>query len=114
MSLTKILNKKDADAEDTLTAVAEIVASARKAYGNEDAEIAAPSVQTVHGSMPFDVLEADSKVEILRQEVGRIKAAAVEFGQQTPGANVDKQIEQMLATNALFVNVSAGTRFEYL
>lgn len=114
MSLTKVLNQKDTDPDKILEQVAEIVASARKAYGNEDAKIEAPSVNTAHGMMPFDVLESDAKVAILKQEVGAIKAQAVEFGQQVPGANVDKQIEQLLATHPLFVNVSAGKRFEYL
>ncbi len=114
MSLTKILNKKDADADTQLEAVADVVAKARQAYGNEDAVIEAPMVPTTHGVMSFVHLEAASQVETLRGQVGLIKAAAVEFVEQNPGASMDKQIEELLAINPFFASTGNGTKFAYI
>ena len=114
MSITKILSNKDASAEEKLERVAEIVAQARAAYGNEDAEIDAPRVNTTNGSMPFDLLDDDSKVALLSGEVAYVKAYAVEFSEQTTGVNLNKKIEELLATNGMFANIDAGTKFEYI
>lgn len=114
MSLTKILSEKKADAEDQLTRVSEIVASARKAYGNEEAVIEAPMVTTTNGQMSFIHLDSESRVEILRGVVGSIKAAAVEFVEENPGASMDKQIEELLAINPFFTSVGNGTKFAYI
>lgn len=114
MSLTKILTAKDADPEEQLTAVSDIVGAARKAYGNEDADIAAPDCNTPEGTMSFVHLEAASRVQLLRQQVSLIKAGAVEFVSQNPGASMDKQIEERIATNAYFANVGNGTKFKYI
>lgn len=114
MSITKILAEKDVEADAKLARVAEVVAAARAAYGNEDAKIEAPMVNTVHGQMNFNHLEDDAKVAMLRGEVQLIKAQAVEFVEQRPGASMNKKIEELLATNGLFVNISSGTKFEYI
>lgn len=114
MSLTKILSEKDANADDQLSRVTDIVGSARKAYGNEDAVIEAPMVSTVNGSMSFVHIEAEGQVQLLRAQVSIIKAQAVERTEQTPGTNMNKQIEELLATNPFFVNVGNGTKFDYI
>lgn len=114
MSLTKILTEKDANAEDQLSRVAEIVGAARKAYGNEDAVIDAPMCNTTEGSMSFVHLEGESQVQELRRQVSLIKAAAVEFVSNNEGASMDKQIEERLALNAYFANVGNGTKFAYI
>ena len=114
MSLTKILTAKDADPEDQLAQVAEVVAVARKEYGNEDATIPAPDCNTTEGTMSFVHLESASRVQLLRQQVSLIKAGAVEYVHQNPGASMDKQIEERIATNAYFANVGNGTKFAYI
>ena len=114
MSITKVLSEKDVNSEDKLKSVAETVAAARKAYGNEDAVIECPVVNTAHGSMPFSVLEDDSKVAVLRDEVAYIKAAAVEFDAQNEGVNVNKKIEELIAVNPLLANIAPGTKFNYI
>jgi hypothetical protein len=114
MSITKVLTDKDTAPADKLERVAEIVAQAREAYGNADAEISAPMINTVHGEMNFVHLEDEAKVALLRDEVARIKARAVEMATQTPGANMNRKIEELLATNGMFVNIAAGTKFEYI
>ncbi len=112
MSLTKILSNENTSAEEKLEAVAQVVASAREKYGNEDQDIAVPDVNTVHGSMPFNVLEDDAKVELLRNAVGSVKAQAVEYARVNPGTNINRRIEELLATDGQFANVAAGTKFE--
>lgn len=114
MSITKVLSNKNTSAEDKLKDVAEIVAGARTNYGNEDAEIDVPRVQTVNGDMPFDMLDDDSKVAVLQSEVSALKASAVEFTEQNPGVNLNKKIEELLATDGFFANIAAGTKFEYI
>lgn len=113
-SITKILAEKDVTSEDKLAGIAEIVAVARKAYGNEDEKISCPEVNTTHGVMDFVHLEADAKVSLLSGEIQRIKAQAIEFCKQNEGSVMNKKIEELLATNGLFVNVSAGTKFDYI
>lgn len=114
MSITKILTKKDADAEGQVTAVADIVSAARKAYGNEDTVIESPMVDTPHGAMNFVHLEAESQVQYLREVVASIKAQAVEFVELNEGANLNKKVEELLAINPFFASVGSGTKFEYI
>ena len=114
MSLTSILSEKNADADDQLTRVHDIVGAARKAYGNEDAVIEAPPADTTEGRMNFVHLEAASKVQILRRQVSLIKAEAVEFVEMNPGSNMNKKIEELLAINPYFCNVGNGTKFDYI
>lgn len=114
MSITKILSEKDVAAADKLQKVADIVATARANYGNEDDEIKSPMVDTTHGRMNFNHLEDDSKVELLKGEVQKIKAQAVEYAEQREGVNFNKKIEELIATHAMFVNISSGTKFEYI
>lgn len=114
MSLTKILTEKDADPEGQLSRVQDIIGSARNAYGNEDAVIEAPMVETTEGRMSFVHLEAEAKVKMLRKQVSLVKAQAVEFCSQTEGASINKKIEELLAVNAYFANIGNGTKFEYI
>ena len=114
MSITKILNAKDADPSEQLEQVAEIVSAARQAYGNVDAEIKSPMVNTTHGAMGFDMLEDDSKINGLRQEILSIKAEAVEFAARNEGGNINKKIEELLATNPLFTNIGSSVEFAYI
>lgn len=114
MSITKILSDEKTTDAEKLEAVASVVAGAREAYGNKDAEIAVPRVNTANGSMPFDMLDDDGKVALLKSTVGAIKADAVEYAEQNPGTNLNKKIEEILATNGMFCNIAAGTKFEYI
>ncbi len=114
MSITKILAEKDVEASDQLIRVAEIVAKARDNYGNTEEEVKSPMVDTTHGKMNFNHLEDEAKVKLLKGEVQKIKAKAVEFAEQNEGVNLNKKIEELISTNGYFVNISAGTKFEYI
>ena len=114
MSITKVLTEADVEASTKLERVAEIVAKARDTYGNTDAEIPTPKVNTVNGVMGFEFLEDEGKVSILRDEAAKLKAKAVEYVENHPGSNMTRKVEELLAINPYFANVSAGTGVEYL
>jgi len=114
MSITKVLNDPKISDSDKLTLVAEIVAGAKEAYGNSDVVITVEKVTTTHGSLPFSHLEDDSKVEILRNEALNMKANAIAFVEDNEGTVLNKKVQELLATNPFFANVSSGTEFEYL
>jgi len=83
MTLTQVLADESTTASEKLTAVAEIVAKARKAYGNEDLEITSPEVQTTEGFQPLVQVSDKDKVALVSQEVKRIKAVVYEGSQAT-------------------------------
>jgi hypothetical protein len=114
MSITKILTNKDTPAEDKLAAVAAVVAGARENYGNTDEVIAVPRAYTTNGDMPFTMLDADSKVTLLTSAVAELKSRAVEFAENNPGVNLNRKIEELLATDGYFTNIAPGTAFEYI
>lgn len=114
MSITKILSNENASDEEKIAAVAETVAKAREAYGNVDAEIDDPLVNTVHGQMRFSNLEDEGKLAFVRNEVATIKVKACEAVEQAQGVNPSRRVEELIATNPILVNVAAGTKFEYL
>lgn len=114
MTIIKLLTKKDATAEDTLEAVADIVAGAREAYGNAKVKIADPKIETTHGLLAFSHIENDAKVEVLKNQALRMKSIAVEYVENNPGSVLNKKVEELLATNPFFVNVSTESEFAYL
>lgn len=114
MSITKILADKELSCEEKVEQVGAIVEKAREAYGNSEAKIPSRDVDTVHGSMPFEHLSAESKVAVLSDEVGRIKAMAVETSRQTPGVSLNKEIEKALAVNSFFNNLGSSEGVDYI
>ena len=114
MSITKILTDKETSPEEKLAAVAEIVAGAREAYGNKDADIPAVKVNTQHGNIPFTHLGDSSKVEILLNQAMNIKAEAIAYVEENPGTVLNKKVQELLSTNTFFANVAAGVEFDYL
>lgn len=114
MSITEILNTKDAKPVEQLTEIAAIVATARKAYGNTKEEIPAIEVNTVDGMMDFVYLTDETKVHLVRNEVQAIKVRALEYGKHVPGANVNKKLEELIATSPILTNLSTTVSFDYL
>jgi hypothetical protein len=114
MSITKVLNNEKMSDEEKLAAVAETVAGARESYGNTSVKVEVPAVNTPHGVMPFDMLEADSRVNILKGRVAYIKAEAVEDVTNNPAVNINKRIEELIATDAYFTNIDSGVEFSYI
>jgi hypothetical protein len=113
MSIKKILKSKDEDSVK-LTKVAKVIQSVREEYGNTDIEIPQAKVNTCEGFIPFSTLDDDSKVVILLNEVAVIKTQAIAYAEDNVGIVVKKVVQQLLATNPLFANVSAGNDLDYL
>ena len=97
-----------------LQAIADIVATARDSYGNKKAGVAAPEMNTSHGSMPFNELGDDSKLAYIAQEVVALKAAVLEVCRNDKALNPKKKMEEAVATSPLLCNVTGGTVFDYL
>lgn len=114
MSITKTLTDKDLSAEDKLTKVAEVVTKLRKSYGNGKVEIADLKVNTTHGMLPFAHLENESKVELLLNEALTIKSKAIAEVENNSGIVLNKKVEELIATNALFANAYAESEFDVL
>ena len=114
MSITKTLSNKDLSSEDRLSQVAEVIGTLRKSYGNAKSDIPSVKVNTTHGNLPFEHLESDSKVEFLLNEALNIKAKAIAIVEENPGIVLNKKVEELLATNALFANASSDSEFDVL
>lgn len=114
MSIIDLLNDEKLKASQVLAGIAEIVAKARAAYDNEEAKIPTAVINTAYGAMDFEHLEDDSKVEIIRGEVMRIKVLAVEAAKNVVGTNINKEIEKLIATNAVLNNIVSASRSDYL
>lgn len=114
MSIIKILADKNIEDSAKLEQVAEIVAKARKDYGNTKDVVKASEVNTPYGVASFDSLLDDAKVHYLSGEVQRIRAAAIEFGKGTEGANVNKKLEELIATNPMFCNIVNKSEYSYV
>ena len=114
MSIIKILTDVTADDATKLDAVATIVKSARKSYGNIKAEIASPDVSTVNGEMSFEHLLDDSKVAMLTNEAMSLRSYAIEFARNVEGGNINKKLEELIATNPLMCNIESTSDFSYI
>lgn len=114
MSITTTLSNKEMSAADKLSSVADIVKIIRENYGNQDVEIPSLKVNTPNGNIPFNHLENDSKVEVLSGQAASIKAKAIAYVEENEGTVLNKKVEELIATNPFFANISAKSEFEYL
>jgi|SaaInlStandDraft_4_1057021.scaffolds.fasta_scaffold14622_2 hypothetical protein len=113
-SISAILKNKDASDAEKLEEIGNIVTSAREAYGNADQDISSPEMNTTFGMMDVAELEEDSKLVIIGAEVQALKSRALEFAKCNEGVNVQKKMEELVATNPVLANITGGTKFDYL
>jgi len=114
MSITSILADKDLTDSEKLEQVQELVVVLRKKYGNADADVPSTRVSTAQGSMPFEHLDDDSKVHLLKGEAARIKAAAIAASEATPGLAVSSKSVELIATSPMFTNIPSVASFDVL
>lgn len=114
MSITKTLTDKALSSAEKLEQVASVIGTLRSTYGNADTDIPSIKVNTSHGWLPFEHLEDDSKVELLLNEALNIKASAITAVENNPGIVLNKKVQELLATSALFANASADSEFDVL
>ncbi len=115
MNISEVLRADPKKVSDTekLQQIAETVAVARKAYGNEGVAIAAPEIPTAEGTVPMLHVSAATKVQLVQGEVTRIRTIALEQA-RTEGVVADKVMEQEIATSPILVNIHQASKFTYL
>jgi len=114
MNITEILSSDKLSAEEKLSRVVDIVDSARDSYGNLDVDIPVTKINTTHGNLPFTHLENVSKVEILINEALNMKSTAIAVAEDNPGIVLNRKVQELLAINPFFANISTKSEFEYL
>lgn len=116
MSISKILemSKNEMSDAEKLRAISVTVSAARESYGNADAEISADYVSTADGDFEMKFLNDETKLVLVRREVKRIKIEAIEMSECRQGVNINKVVEQLVATSPVLVNISDTTEFSYL
>lgn len=113
MTLTQILNSKKKAAKK-LEMVAEVVAKARKKYGNTDEEITSPEVNTTEGMTDLAYLTDADKVVMASKEINSIRVKAIESTKVTEGTVLDREIERLLAINPVLANLDSTSGSEYV
>ena len=112
-TITQIL-KSDASAEAKLQDLQKIITTARKAYGNTDAEVSVPEVNTADGVVKLTYLDDDSKLAIVERIIRQITICAVETVESTEGMVLDREIERLIATDPILCNLAATSGSAYI
>ena len=114
MGLREILSNEDMKAADKLQSISEIIGKAREAYGNTEAKIAKPKVTTTEGEVDISILTVNDKLALAEREITQAAIKVSETCEDTAGSVFDKELERVLATNAILVNLTASTGSSYL
>lgn len=114
MNLTEIIQSEDLKADEKLSKIAKKVAKAREEYGNTDAEITAPTVNTTDGLTSLKFLSAKDKVELAALSIKAIRIEATEIVEQVEGASLSREVERLLATDAVLCNIMTKSENEYI
>lgn len=114
MTFNEILTNKDSVASEKLKQLVELVYDIREAYGNTEAEIDIPYVNTPDGMVSLTYLDDESKVALAGQSVRAASIEAVEICEATQGAVLDKEIEGLIATDPILCNLTASSGSKYL
>ena len=112
MKMSEIFVSETPDTEK-LSAIAEIVATAKEAYGNADAEITEPEVVSVNGLTALSMISEAGKVELAKAEVERIKINAYEDS-QNEGVVFNRRVEEYLAISPVLSHITATVDSTYL
>ena len=114
MTFTEILSNEDFTADQKVEKFTTLVAKARKAYGNEDVEIAEPIIQGTEGGISLRYYAAEDKVSLAATELTSISTHAIHLVEGTEGAVLDKEIERLVATNPVLCNIGAKSTSAYI
>ena len=114
MKLMEIFSSEELSSKEQVAAIAEVVVKARNAYGNGDAEITEPEINTIDGLQSLSMLDDESKVRVAQIEVSCIKTRAVEFCNDVEGAVLDKKIAELIALSPVLTSLTNTTESEYL
>ena len=114
MKLSQIFASEELSDGEKVTAIAGVVTKAREAYGNPEAKITVTGIHTTEGIKDLNLLSDESKVAVAASEVQVIIQRAVEVGKATEGAVLDREVERLIATNSILVNITDKIKSEYL
>lgn len=105
MKLTEIFTSELTDVEK-VDAISKVITKAREAYGNIDADIEAPEMQTVNGLENLNMLCDESKLVIAQSEIASIKTVASEYCKAYDGAIFSRKVEELLAISPVLANIA--------
>ena len=114
MTISQILDDTESSAAEKLSELGSVITKARKAYGNEELEIAIPKVPTTDGYVTMQLLSADDKLVLASTEIRNIIINVTAGTELTEGVVFDRQLEFYLAINPILVNLGATTKSAYL
>ena len=114
MTISQILDNKESTATNKIEQLAEVVAKARKAYGNGKLDITAPKVPTTDGYVNINLLSDEDKVALASIEIRKIIVDATAAVECTEGIVLDRKIEVALATNPVLVNITTKVDSAYI
>ena len=113
MTITEIL-KSEASATEKLSQLAEIVTAVRAAYGNTEAEVETPYIPTPDGMVDLKYLDADSKLALVERTVKAATIEAVETCEANSALVFDREIERLIAADAIMCNLLTSTGSKYI
>lgn len=114
MKLTEIFTNEDLAAEEQVKQIEEVVARARVNYGNTEAEITPPEVNTINGIEDIEVLSDNDRVVIAESEVQNIITVSREYCKAFEGAVLDRKIEELLAISPVLNNLGLKVESSYV
>lgn len=113
MKINEIIERDISDSEKVV-AIAEIVSKARKNYGNADIEISTIGINTTDGIVDMEYLGSGDKVAVAHREFKNCVLQAIEHCKCTEGSILDKEIESLIATNPVLVNLLKESESSYI
>jgi len=106
MRITDIIALKKSS--KVLKEVAELVKTARKVYGNKDAEITVPGVNTTAGCTSIKYLSADDRAAVAKQELRGIITQINNMDASIEGVVPDYEVIALVSTNAVLCNLDTS------
>ena len=116
MTFTEIFaaTSEEMSTEQKLHELNKLVSQARSAYGNEDIDIPEPEVNTTDGLRKLSYVSPEGKIACANTAFNTIKNIVIEAHESTPGMNLDKELESMIAVDPTLCNLSATVTSAYL
>ena len=113
MTITEVL-RSEASATDKLSQLGGIVTTIRMAYGNTGADVETPYISTADGMVDLKYLDADSKLALVERTVKAATIEAVEACEANSALVFDREIERLIASDAIMCNLLASTGSKYI
>ena len=113
MTLTEIL-QSEASSTEKLSQLADVVETARKAYGNTEVEVETPYIPTLDGMVCMKYLDSDSKLALAERTIRIITIEALEACEANPALVLDREIERLIAADPILCNLLSSSGSKYI